>query len=63
MLEKVGLGERIHHKPNELSGGQKQKKRHMENYIVSARKYRPSTFDTVVGRDAYLFNQGTDVFD
>lgn len=25
MLEKVGLGERIHHKPNELSGGQKQK--------------------------------------
>ena len=24
----------------------------MENYIVSARKYRPSTFDTVVGQKA-----------
>lgn len=24
----------------------------MENYIVSARKYRPSTFDTVVGQEA-----------
>lgn len=24
----------------------------MENFIVSARKYRPSTFDTVVGQDA-----------
>ena len=24
----------------------------MENYIVSARKYRPSTFDTVVGQRA-----------
>mgnify|MGYP004532858051 CR=1 FL=1 len=22
----------------------------MENYIVSARKYRPATFDTVVGQ-------------
>jgi DNA polymerase-3 subunit gamma/tau len=32
--------------------GIKQKNRHMENYIVSARKYRPSTFDTVVGQRA-----------
>ena len=24
----------------------------MENYIVSARKYRPQTFDTVVGQGA-----------
>ena len=24
----------------------------MENYIVSARKYRPMTFDTVVGQHA-----------
>lgn len=24
----------------------------MENYIVSARKYRPATFDTVVGQHA-----------
>ena len=24
----------------------------MENYIVSARKYRPATFDTVVGQRA-----------
>ena len=24
----------------------------MENYIVSARKYRPMTFDTVVGQSA-----------
>ena len=24
----------------------------MENYIVSARKYRPMTFDTVVGQQA-----------
>ena len=24
----------------------------MENYIVSARKYRPSTFDSVVGQRA-----------
>ena len=24
----------------------------MENYIVSARKYRPATFDTVVGQSA-----------
>ena len=24
----------------------------MENYLVSARKYRPATFDTVVGQDA-----------
>lgn len=24
----------------------------MENYIVSARKYRPTTFDTVVGQHA-----------
>ncbi len=26
----------------------------MENYIVSARKYRPSTFDTVIGQDALV---------
>ena len=25
---------------------------HMEEYIVSARKYRPATFDTVVGQQA-----------
>ena len=24
----------------------------MDNYIVSARKYRPATFDTVVGQSA-----------
>ena len=24
----------------------------MENYIVSARKYRPATFDTVVGQSS-----------
>ena len=26
----------------------------MENFIVSARKYRPSTFNTVVGQDAIV---------
>ena len=26
----------------------------MENFIVSARKYRPATFDTVVGQKALI---------
>ena len=28
--------------------------RYMENYIVSARKYRPSTFDSVIGQQALI---------